>query len=307
MVDALRRTQMRRFGFFIPVSQVDAGRRLAAARLGDVYLWDTQDPDTIRRVVPPGAPEPQDASDPASQRRGRDRNERNPRTDRGGGVGSGPGGPGGAGGRRGGPMWTAVALDPRGAALYLLDFESRLHAWSLTETPEGLIMAAARPWSATMRGFSSIALSPDGKTLACGTEDGHVRFLDPVGGADRGGLPLVDDEVRPRITSLAFSPDGHLMAVGDQQGGFDLWQIRDVPMHTHAAQMRCATRLLRFPAHVGAVGPITFDREGLRLASTGDDKFVQVWELDRIERSLDALQLGWSDAIGASGAPEHAR
>jgi serine/threonine protein kinase/WD40 repeat protein len=309
LLDALRRTQMHRFPFWIAVSQVDSGRRLAAARGSEVYLWDAHEPNTLLRVQPPDPGDLQESGDPGARRRIRDRNGPiGPPGPGGPGAPGGLGGPRGGpgGGQRGGPMWTALALDPRGTALYLLDNESRLHAWTLAETADGLITAKVLPWTTTERGISSLALSPDGQTLACGTEDGLVRFLDPRSGQERGSLPRVDGEARGRITALAYATVGHMLAVGDQQGTLDLWSVEEDSSHpSRSAPKALATRILRFPAHVGSVGPIAFDREGLRLASTADDKLVQVWELDRIERSLENLQLGWTDA--ASGNHEAGR
>ena len=74
-----------------------------------------------------------------------------------------------------------------------------------------------------------MAFSPDGHTLACGSDDGTVRLWNvtdprtpPLGQPLTGNTSIV--------YSVAFSPDGHTLACGSNDGTVRLWNIAD-PAH----------------------------------------------------------------------------
>ncbi|MFE2330127.1 trypsin-like peptidase domain-containing protein [Streptomyces sp. NPDC059385] len=69
----------------------------------------------------------------------------------------------------------------------------------------------------------TLALSPDGGTLATGSRSGAVRTWDARTGAARAELARPEKELR--VWSVVFSPDGTMLAAGTDKGA-RLWQVK---------------------------------------------------------------------------------
>ncbi len=69
---------------------------------------------------------------------------------------------------------------------------------------------------------SSVAFSPDGKTLASGSRDSTIRLWDIASGNQKG-QPLTGHT--DSVYSVAWSPDGKTLASGSWDKTIRLWDV----------------------------------------------------------------------------------
>jgi tRNA A-37 threonylcarbamoyl transferase component Bud32 len=142
--------------------------------------------------------------------------------------------------------------------------------------------------------LSSVAISPDGKTLAFGGEDTAVRLVSLEGTPGREqawNQPATENDV----VSLAFSPDGKVLACAKGNGLIRLWDV-------------AAGAELRPLAHLGGrVVQINFSPDGKLLAAAADvnGAFVRVWDV-ATRRPLftpdtSAVPKAWAVAFSPDG------
>jgi WD40 repeat protein len=115
---------------------------------------------------------------------------------------------------------------------------------------------------------TSLAFSPDDKTLAAGAKDG-VQLIDVESKSIRRELSTKSGQVR----AVAFSPDGKLLASGGYQR-LTLWN----------ADSGEVVRELK--GHRGYVTSVAFSPNGRLLASACEDEAARVWKLDGNEPPL---------------------
>ncbi|MFO0919351.1 MAG: Gfo/Idh/MocA family oxidoreductase [Planctomycetaceae bacterium] len=113
--------------------------------------------------------------------------------------------------------------------------------------------------------ITSLAFSPDGKTLAVGTKD-SVSLVDVEQKKPRASLSGMKGQVR----ALAFSPDGQQLVVGSYQT-VQLWN----PL--------AAERVHEFKGHRGYVTGAAFAPDGKRFVTSSEDETVRVWSVDQSE------------------------
>ena len=108
----------------------------------------------------------------------------------------------------------------------------------------------------------SVAYSPDGLTLASGSEDNTVRLWNVQNGQHKLTLEGHEDAV----TSVVFSPDGGMLASGSKDHTIRLWE------------MESAYHKSTLEGHQGGVTSVVFNPKGSKLASGSDDGTVRLWE-----------------------------
>jgi WD40 repeat protein len=112
---------------------------------------------------------------------------------------------------------------------------------------------------------SSVALSPDGKTLASGSYDNtiilwDVRTNQPI------GQPLTGH--KNWVSSVAFSPNGKTLASGSWDHNIILWDV------TIGKQIGGP-----LSQHTNAVRSVAFSPDGKILASGSEDNTIVLWDL----------------------------
>ncbi|MFQ5859694.1 MAG: WD40 repeat domain-containing protein, partial [Anaerolineae bacterium] len=115
--------------------------------------------------------------------------------------------------------WTRVSgldFSPDGATLASASHDLTAKIWDVTARHR---LREASPIPAT---WTSVAFSPDGKTLAVGDILGGVMFFDV---ALRGSPSLPVYRHNGRVSSLDFSPDGQTLASGSDDGTIVLWDV----------------------------------------------------------------------------------
>jgi WD40 repeat protein len=119
---------------------------------------------------------------------------------------------------------------------------------------------------------SSLAFSPDGRTLASGGfRDGTVLVWDLATRKPRYTFTGHDWTV----ACLAYSPDGKLLASGDGMPGASVTDEASIRLW----DLRQGQLLREFFGHFACVNGLTFSPDGAALASTGRDARTRVWDV----------------------------
>jgi WD40 repeat protein len=108
----------------------------------------------------------------------------------------------------------------------------------------------------------SVALSPDGQTLASGSADKTIK----VWNLDTGQLRRTITGHSDIIRSVTFSPDGQTLASGSGDKTIKLWNLQTGQIRT-------------LSGHSGPVWSIAISPDGQTLASGSGDNTIKIWNI----------------------------
>ena len=122
--------------------------------------------------------------------------------------------------------------------------------------------------------INCLAFSPDGRTLASGSDDHSLRIWNPLTGRLLHTLDL-----HAPVTSVAFSPDGRTLAVGRASPGRLDMKSGGVDTTIKRWDTTRWQPLRTLPQHWMGVSSLAFSPDSKLLATGNADHTVRVWDL----------------------------
>ncbi|MGA9378868.1 MAG: WD40 repeat domain-containing protein [Phormidium sp.] len=125
----------------------------------------------------------------------------------------------------------------------------------------------------TFKGHSSavmsVVFSPDGESLASGSQDKTVKIWHLVNGESDTLIGHGKTDWFGGVNAVAFSPNGQLLASGSNDKSIKIWRLAN------------GEEILSLNGHLDAVLTVTFtpDNQAIVSGSGGNDKTVKLWYL----------------------------
>jgi WD40 repeat protein len=149
----------------------------------------------------------------------------------------------------------AVAFSPDSRRVLVRGSASRTGTWELADQRSNVVLAHDGP-------ATTVAVSPDGRTLLTGSADGTARLWN----ADSGQLLGQPLRHPAQVLAVAFSPDGRTVLTGCRDGKARLWEA------TTATERKILKQ-------VDMVVTVAFSRDGAHCVTGCSDGNAQVWDV----------------------------
>ena len=157
----------------------------------------------------------------------------------------------------------AAAFDPNGQYVATASVVNGLQRW---EVATGARRDSLPHFGRALR---SVAISPDGKTLLSGAENGDLFVWDAL---NRRCLDTLHQN--SRVGALAFAPNGRVFASADKDGSILIWD----------AAARQVFRQLPYPKANSTVRSLCFSADGEYLLVHTEEQEVYLWRVPSTPR-----------------------
>ena len=111
---------------------------------------------------------------------------------------------------------------------------------------------------------TSVAFSPDGRSIVSGSFDQTIRFWDLETGREIRQILVADDYINSSVLSVEFSPDGRYVLSEDRKWKTCLWDVQT------------GREIRRFPGTMSA----RLSPDGLNVASDGSEQTIVLWDVE---------------------------
>jgi WD40 repeat protein len=158
-----------------------------------------------------------------------------------------------------GNVW-AMVFTPDNSSLISTATDSAVFLWKQgKDIPEVITKNTCR--------IRTLAVSPDGTTIAGGTEKGQIICWNLL---SRSSEALFTTKKSKMVNSVSFSNDGKLLAVGDDAGVLRVWDI----------SQRKVVHVLT--GHKARINDVKFSKDDHFLASASFDGSIKVWNMTNL-------------------------
>ena len=191
---------------------------------------------------------------------------------------------------------SSVAFSPDGCLLAsgsedqsvrLWDSRTNTRVWGKIQSPPNSLLCL-KTLQGHSNGIWSVAFSPQGTTIASGSQDGVVWFWDSRTGKYLAGL----QGHTSWVWSVAFSPNGNILASGSEDRTVKLWDTRT------------GQHLRTLKGHTDAVFSVILSIDGQTLFSASLDGTIKLWDISQglCRQTLQGHSGGvWSITLSLDG------
>jgi WD40 repeat protein len=172
-----------------------------------------------------------------------------------------------------------------------------LFLWAgMVSIPGSTFPAAAEPLHADIvtqlghsNSVSSVAVSPDGRTVLTGSWDNTARLWDAASGRELRKFMVHIGDVNS-VFSVAFSPDGRRVLTGRKDNTARLWDAMS------------GRELRQFKGHINSVDSVAFSRDGRTVLTASLDGTTRMW--DAASGAARASMIAFADGEWLTVTPE---
>ncbi|QDT32145.1 serine/threonine-protein kinase [Thalassoglobus polymorphus] len=150
-----------------------------------------------------------------------------------------------------------VAISRQGDLFAACGTPKEFHIWS-TDTGEVLRVCKIPAGKVT-----TLSFSPSSSLLATGSNDGWLRFWNPV----EAETPTREVKHGPSVELIRFSPDGKQIATGGKTGAVRIWSIEDLEM------------VAQIPTGKPELVDFRFSPDGQQLAVGTNNEIITRWDI----------------------------